>query len=86
MIDGVIIVSKKRAKEMIDEAPGDYVVLSRANFPSVKITKDKGKIYLEKTKDKIKYSDNDIFGILSLEDDLNESIIQNILFAQRNTV
>lgn len=85
MIDEVVIVSKKRAKEMIDESQGDFIVLSKANFPSVKITKESGKVFVEKTPSNIKYSDNNIFGILSMEESISNSVIHNILFAQDKT-
>lgn len=82
MIDEVIIVSKKRAKEMIDESPGDYIVLSKANFPSARVSKEKGKSFVEKS-EQIKYYDNDIFGMLSMQENIADTVIHNILFAQQ---
>lgn len=85
MIDEVIIVSKKRAKEMIDESPGDYIVFSKMNFPSVKLSKKNGKSFLEKS-ELIKYFDNDIFGMLSMQESIADTVIHSILFAQKESM
>lgn len=81
MIDELIIVSKKKAKQMIDESPGDFIVFSKMNFPSVKLSKETGKSFLDKS-EQIKYSDNDIFGILSMQESIADTVIHDILFAQ----
>lgn len=89
MIDGFIVVSKEEAKQMIDNAPGDTVIITTmdlknfAHDKNKRKAKDVGKTLIDLAKE-VGYQNNDIFGIICLEKEKNieRHIIQNILFPQ----
>lgn len=87
MIDGFMIVSKEEAKQMIDDAPGDMVIItnmdvkSLTHYNSEKKSKEKSKKLIDIAKE-VGYQDNNIFGIICLEKEktIDQHKIQNILF------
>lgn len=89
MTDKVILVSKERAKQLIDESPCDMVMITTINTITFqhskpnKIKKKNGVSLINKASE-IKYQDNDFFGTLSLYGiaEINKEIIHNILFPQ----
>ena len=90
---GAIVVTKEVAKKMIDEAPGDFVIISKINIytheyiPSKKIKKIDGKEFLNAAK-RILYQDDDFFGILSCDLIQNQDeeeirqMLHNLIFPQ----
>lgn len=89
MIEGFVVVSKEEAKQMIDNAPGDTVIITTMDlknfFHEKNKTKSKneGKILIDLAKE-VGYQNNDIFGMIYLEKEKNieRHIVQNILFPQ----
>lgn len=91
MTENVILVSKERAKQLIDESPCDMILITTINTITFQHTKNKrikkrsGAALINKAKE-IKYQNNDFFGTLSLygitEPKVEASTIHNILFPQ----
>lgn len=85
----VVYVTKDQAKKMIDEAPGDVVMIATINTKNYinsgtkKENKKKGQNIIDKA-NKITYQNNNFFGTLSLYGVLinSEDIVHNILFPQ----
>ena len=76
-------VSKERARQIIDEAPGMIWVDSFNGITFIhtrprQITIDEGKRIINKA-NTVDYQDNDFFGLLSLEG-VQEFMVQNIKF------
>lgn len=93
----IMIVTKEKAKRMIDDAPGDFVIVSRIDTrthksePNKRIEKNVGKKMIDISKS-ISYHNENIFGILSCmpiqgnggnkdEDELM-NFLHNIIFPQ----
>lgn len=89
MIDGFMIVSKEKAKQMIDDAPGDMVIITSMDVKSLthynneKKSKERSKKLIDIAKE-VGYQNNNIFGIICLEKEktIDQHKIQNILFSQ----
>ncbi len=91
MTENVILVSKERAKQLIDESPCDMVLITTVNTITFqhsnnkRVKKRSGVALINKAKE-IKYQDNDFFGTLSLygisEPKVEKNTIHNILFPQ----
>lgn len=91
MTENVILVSKEKAKQLIDESPCKMVLIATINPNTMKhgktnkIQKKRGEHLINMAKE-ITYQDNDFFGTLSLygirEQKIETSLIQNILFPQ----
>lgn len=89
MIDGFMIVSKEKAKQMIDDAPGDMVIITSMDVKSLthynneKKSKEKSKKLIDIAQE-VGYQNNNIFGIICLEKEktIDQHKIQNILFSQ----
>lgn len=87
----LLTVSKDAAKKMIDEAPGDTVMILKLNTISYahskpkRKRKDDGKRLIDRANE-IEYQNNDFFGRMSLygipDDKGRRDIIHNILFPQ----
>lgn len=84
---GYMEVSKAEAKRMIDEAPGDKVVVSiyncktRIHMPTSRKSKKTGKDIVEIAKE-IGFQDNDIFGVIgcrTLEDEIKSIFLPRFL-------
>lgn len=78
-------VSKERARQIIDEAPGMICVDSFNGITFIhtrprQITIDEGKRIINKA-NTVDYQDNDFFGLLSLEG-VQEFMVHNIKFPQ----
>lgn len=78
-------VSKEKAKQIIDEAPGMIWVDSFNGITFIhtrprQITIDEGKRIINKA-NMVDYQDNDFFGLLSLEG-VHEFMVHNIKFPQ----
>ena len=78
-------VSKERARQIIDEAPGMIWVDSFNGITFIhtgprQITIDEGKRIINKA-NTVDYQDNDFFGLLSL-DGVQEFMVHNIKFPQ----
>ena len=78
-------VSKERAKQIIDEAPGmiwidSFNGMTFIHTRSRQITIDEGKRIINKATT-VDYQDNDFFGLLSLEG-VQEFMVHNIKFPQ----
>lgn len=92
MTENVILVSKEKAKQLIDESPCDMVLITTVNTITFQHTRNKkvkkrnGEALINKAKE-IKYQDNDFFGTLLLygvvEPKINTNTIHNILFPQK---
>lgn len=90
MIENIMVVTKDEAKKIIDNAPGDSVVLITLNTKTYvhsvgkRIQKTNSEIFLDNAK-KILYQDNDFFGTMSLYGIVQkeeDAIIHNLLFPQ----
>ena len=87
MIDGFMIVSKEEAKQMIDDAPGETVIITNmdvknlTHYKNEKKSKETSKKLIDIAKE-VGYQDNNIFGIICLEKEktIDKHKIQNILF------
>lgn len=87
MIDGFMVVSKEEAKQMIDDAPGEMVIITNmdvknlTHYKNEKKSKENSKRLIDIAKE-VGYQDNNIFGIICLEKEktINQHKIQNILF------
>ncbi len=87
MIDGFMIVSKEEAKQMIDDAPGETVIITNmdvknlTHYKNEKKSKETSKKLIDIAKE-VGYQDNNIFGIICLEKEktIDQHKIQNILF------
>lgn len=78
-------VSKEKAKQIIDEAPGMIWIDSFNGMTFIhtrprKITIDEGKRIINKA-NTVDYQNNDFFGLLSLEG-VQEFMVHNIKFPQ----
>ena len=78
-------VSKEKAKQIIDEAPGMIWIDSFNGMTFIhtrprQITIDEGKRIINKA-NTVDYQNNDFFGLLSLEG-VQESMVHNIKFPQ----
>lgn len=90
---GIMIVTKEEAKKLIDEAPGDFVIVSKINVathrsePNKRIKKVDGKQLVDAAKC-ISYQNSDFFGILSCntqgkwEEAEIKHFLHNIIFPQ----
>lgn len=87
MIDGFMIVSKEEAKQMIDDAPGETVIITNmdvknlTHYKNEKKSKETSKKLID-IANEVGYQDNNIFGIICLEKEktIDQHKIQNILF------
>lgn len=87
MIDGFMVVSKEEAKQMIDDAPGEMVIITNmdvknlTHYKNEKKSKENSKRLIDIAKE-VGYQDNNIFGIICLEKEktIDQHKIQNILF------
>lgn len=87
MIDGFMIVSKEEAKQMIDDAPGETVIITNmdvknlTHYKNEKKSKETSKKLID-IANEVGYQNNNIFGIICLEKEktIDQHKIQNILF------
>lgn len=84
----IVTMSKADAIKKIIDSPGDTVKMAimdeitLIHEPVVNICKDDGVSYIHKSK-KVKYNDNDFFGVLSLYDVIKDAKqIHYLMFAQ----